>query len=98
MIDKALNQIAIAMKAGKVKSGEFACEEAIKSGIAYLCIVACDASDNTKKAFKNSCDYYDVKYVEYSNKESLGQIIGKVNRASICIIDEGLADSIVSKM
>ena len=68
MIDKVLNQISMSMKAGAVKSGEFACEQAIKAKEAYLCIVAKDASDNTKKSFRNSCDFYNIKYVEYGAK------------------------------
>ena len=77
MIDKALNMISMAMKAGKLVSGEFACEQAIKDGSGCLCIVANDASNNTKKSFSNSCNFYEVKYIEYGTKESLGHAIGK---------------------
>lgn len=97
-IDKALNQISIAMKAGLLVSGEFACEEAIKTGNGYLCIVATDASANTKKSFSNSCEFYNKKYVEYGTKESLGHAIGKEFRASIVVCDERLALSILDKM
>ena len=47
--------LSIAKKAGKVASGEFMTENAVKSGGAALVIVAEDASDNTKKKFKNMC-------------------------------------------
>ena len=98
MIDKALNMISIAMKAGKLVSGEFACEQAIKDGSGTLCIVACDASDNTKKSFSNSCSFYEVNYVEYGTKESLGHAIGKEYRASIVVCDENLSLSILDKI
>lgn len=97
-VDRVLNQISIAMKAGKLVSGEFACEEAIKDGSGYLCIIASDASDNTKKSFSNSCDFYNVKLVEYGTKESLGHAIGKEFRASIVVRDENLSLSILNKM
>ncbi len=97
-VDKAISMIGIAMKAGAICSGEFACEQAIKSGQAHLCIVASDASDNTKKAFHNSCDFYRVKYIEYSTKESLGHGIGKEYRASIVVCDERLSQSIIDKI
>ena len=93
MIDKALNMISLAMKAGALASGEFACEEAIKGGTGFLCIVATDASANTKKSFSNSCDY-----VEYGTKESLGHAIGKEYRASIVVCDENLSLSILNKI
>lgn len=97
-VDRVLNQISIAMKAGKLASGEFACEEAIKDGSGFLCIIASDASDNTKKSFSNSCDFYNVKLVEYGTKESLGHAIGKEFRASIVVRDENLSLSILNKM
>lgn len=97
-VDKALNQISIAMKAGKLVSGEFACEQAIKEKNAFLCVVATDASANTKKSFSNSCEYYGVTYKEYGTKESLGHAIGKEYRASIVVCDERLSLSILDKM
>ncbi|SCX86843.1 MULTISPECIES: L7Ae/L30e/S12e/Gadd45 family ribosomal protein [Pseudobutyrivibrio] len=98
MIDKALNMISLAMKAGALASGEFACEEAIKGGTGFLCIVATDASANTKKSFSNSCEFYGVDYVEYGTKESLGHAIGKEYRASIVVCDENLSLSILNKI
>ena len=41
--------IGLAQKAGKVASGEFSTEKAVKTGKAYTVIVADDSSDNTKK-------------------------------------------------
>ena len=98
MIDKALNMISLSMKAGALVSGEFACEQAIKDGSGYLCIVATDASANTKKSFSNSCEFYEVEYVEYGTKESLGHAIGKEYRASIVVCDENLSLSILDKI
>ena len=40
---KVLNMIGLATRAGKVKSGEFSTEKAVKSGRARLVIVAEDA-------------------------------------------------------
>lgn len=50
--------IGLAQKAGKVASGEFSTEKAVKTGKAYTVIVADDSSDNTKKMFTNMCTYY----------------------------------------
>ena len=97
-VDKALNMISMSMKAGALVSGEFACEQAIKDGSGFLCIVATDASANTKKSFSNSCDFYGVKYIEYGTKESLGHAIGKEYRASIVVCYENLSLSIQDKI
>lgn len=55
--DKALAMIGLAQKAGKIVSGEFATEKAVKTGKAALVIVAGDASENTKKMFTNMCAF-----------------------------------------
>ena len=50
---KILNLLGLATKAGKIASGEFAAEKAVKSGKAHLVIVSEEASDNTRKMFQN---------------------------------------------
>ena len=84
--------IGLATKAGKVASGEFCTEKEVKSGRAYLVIVADDASDNTKKKFQNMCDFYQVPIYFYKDKDTLGHAMGKEFRASLAILDEGFAD------
>lgn len=86
--------IGMAMKAGKLVSGEFATEKAVKSGKAALVIVSESASENTKKKFRNMCDYYQVPICFFGEKEELGHAIGKQFRASLAVTDEGLAKAI----
>ena len=95
---KILNLIGLATKAGKTASGEFSTEKAVKGGTAHLVIVSEEASDNTKKMFRNMCKYYEVPMEIFATKEELGHWIGKAYRASICILDEGFAKSIVKKI
>ncbi len=52
--DRVLSLIGLATKAGKCASGEFMTENETKSGKAALVIVAEDASDNTKKKFRDA--------------------------------------------
>ena len=56
--NKVLGLLGLAEKAGKVRSGEFSTEKAVKSGKAGLVIVSEESSDNTKKMFRNMCTYY----------------------------------------
>lgn len=90
--------IGMATKAGKTLSGEFSTEKAIKSGIARLVIVAEDASDNTKKKFRNMCEYRNIPMYIYGDKESLGLSSGNDMRASLAVVDDGLAGSIVAHL
>ena len=97
-MDKRLGMLGLAAKAGNVASGGFSTEKAITEGKAYFVIIAEDASDNTKKSFSNSCSFYEVTYIEYGTKESLGHAIGKEYRASIVVCDENLSLSIQDKI
>lgn len=96
--NKVLSLISLATKAGKTVSGEFCTERAVKSGSAALVIVADDASDNTRKKFRNMCDYYHVPIYFYKDKDTLGHAMGKQFRASLAILDEGFAKGIRKHM
>ena len=95
---KLLNLIGLATKAGKTVSGEFSTEKAVKTGKAKLVIVAEEASGNTKKQFANMCAYYKVPICWFGKKEELGHAMGKQLRASLAVLDEGLANAMVKQM
>lgn len=96
--DRVVSMISIAAKGRNLVSGEFAVEKAVKCGKAYLVVVAEDASDNTKKQFRNMCEFYEVPMVVYGNKDTLGHFIGTQMRANIAITDEGIANSILKSV
>ena len=97
-MDRVFSMIGMAQKAGKVVSGEFATEKAVKTGKAFLVIVSDAASDNTKKMFRNMCTFYEVPMYSYGTKEDLGHSMGKEFRASLAITDEGFAKSIEKRL
>ena len=96
--NKVLSLLGLSARAGKVASGEFAAETAVKSGKAALVIVAEDASANTKKLFHDKCSFYEVPVFDYGTKETLGHAIGKEFRASVAVLDSGLANAIISHL
>lgn len=95
---RIFSMIGMAMKAGKVVSGEFATEKAVKTGKAFLVVVSAAASDNTKKKFRNMCSFYEVPMYTYGTKEALGHSMGKEFRASLAVTDEGFAKSIKKRL
>ena len=97
-MDRIFAMIGMAMKAGKVVSGEFATEKAVKTGKAFLVVVSAAASDNTKKMFRNMCSFYGVPMYTYGSKEDLGHSMGKEFRASLAVTDEGFAKSIKKRL
>ncbi len=96
--NKVLAMLGLAMRGRMLVSGEDTCLDAIKTGTCALMVVASDASDNTKKLFTDKCSFYEVPITFYGTKEELGHAIGKEERASIGVVDEGMAKAIIDKM
>ena len=96
--DKVLSLISLATKAGRCASGEFMTESEVKSGRATLVVVAEDASDNTKKKFRDMCEFYEVPIIVYGDKDTLGHAMGKQFRASLAILDEGFTKGILKEL
>lgn len=97
-IRKELSLLGLAAKAGKVVSGEFATENAVKSGKAFLVLTAEDASNNTRKKFNDMCTYYEVPLYTIGSKEELGTAIGKEYRACIAVTQEQFAVAMKKKL
>ena len=91
---KIFSYLGLAARGGRLVSGEFSTEQAVKKGKAYIVIVAIDASDNTKKSFRDMCTYYRVNIYFYGSKEQLGHAIGKEFRASVAVTDANLAEAV----
>lgn len=96
--NKIYSMISLCARAGRLCSGNFSVERAVKDGSACIVIVAVDASDNTKKLFDQKCNYYNIPYYEYGMKEELGRYSGNEMRASIAVQDEGFAKQIIKYM
>ena len=81
--DKIYSFLGLATRAGKIVSGDDSTLLELKRGNVKLVIVADDASDNTKKLFKDKSSYRNVPYVYFSSKLQLGYSIGKAPRAAL---------------
>ena len=94
-MQKIHSLLGIAMRAGKLVSGEDGTMIDLKKGKLNLVIVAEDASNNTKKLFKDKSSLRHVNCIELSTKSDLGISIGKDSRAVIGIKDIGFANKII---
>lgn len=97
MGNKILSLAGLAARAGRIASGEFSVEKAVKTGRGHLVIVAEDASANTKKKFSDMCSYYQVPVIFMQTKEELGKAIGKEFRASVAVLDAGFAKAMLKE-
>lgn len=92
---KLMSILGLAQKAGKVVSGDFAVQGAIKSGKAKLLIIAADASESTKKEYQYLAASRNIESYCFLSKEQLGGAIGKALRAAVVITDEGFTKPII---
>ena len=91
-MDKALNYMALARKAGRIELGEEPVGAAARSQHARLVIVAQDAGDHTwrrAKSFVAGTEQLCIK-VPYT-KDQLGQVIGRTSLALAAFTDPALA-------
>ncbi|MEE3355244.1 MAG: ribosomal L7Ae/L30e/S12e/Gadd45 family protein [Candidatus Weimeria sp.] len=98
MTDPIFSMLGLAQKAGRIASGEFSAEKAVKEKKAYLVIIAEDASDNTKKHFTDMCTYRKIPYRIYGQSSELGPCLGKAFRMTVAVCDAGFAGSIIDKI
>lgn len=96
--DKVLSMLGLAAKAGAIASGEFSTEKSVKEGRAFLVIVAGDASENTKKRFRDMTAFYEVPMYLYGDREMLGHAVGKEFRASLAVNSESFGKNIEEKI
>ena len=89
--------MSLCQRAGKMTTGEIV-KELISKEKAHLVIIAENASDNTKKKIRNSCEYYNIPYVIRFTKEELSSAIGKYNRSVFAVTDKNFAEKLKTEM
>lgn len=91
-MDKTLNYLALARKAGKAELGEEPVGAAARAGKAHLILVAGDASDHTWRRGKSYAAGTNQQCIRLPHtKDELGQIIGRTSLAMAAITDVSLA-------
>jgi ribosomal protein L7Ae-like RNA K-turn-binding protein len=87
--------LGLAMRAGKIVSGEEAVLMAIRQGKAKAVLLAQDGSNNTRKKILDKAKYYAVPTILVDSRESLGHAIGKKERVVVGICDAGFANKLL---
>lgn len=93
--EKIYSFLGLAQRAGKLVSGDDSTMLDIKKNRVKLVIVADDASNNTKKLFKDKTSFRNINCVTYSTKLQLGLAIGKAPRAVVGIKDTSFANKVL---
>ncbi|CAM4318866.1 ribosomal protein ylxQ [Paenibacillus macerans] len=93
-MNKALSGLGLAMRAGKLVTGDEVVLKAIRSAEAKLVIVAGDASANTQKKYRDKCGTYKVPLMVGFDRDMLGSSVGKPERVVLALTDQGFADMV----
>lgn len=96
-MDKRLNYLGLARRAGYLVSGTdavIASMQSLKSTKAKLVLIASDASASTKEKIINKCYFYKIEYLDVFTTIELGNAVGLENPKVIAITDQGFANQI----
>ena len=98
-MDKVLNYLALARKAGFAELGEEPVGAAARMGHARLVVVASDAGDHTWRRAKSFVDGTRQQLIRLPfTKDEMGFAIGRTSLAIAAITDIGLAKSLVEAL
>ena len=98
-MDKLLNLIGLAKKAGKLEVGEEPVGAAARSKHARLILNASDAADNTRRRALHFGEAGECICLEIPpTKEDLGRALGRTSCALLALTDIGFAEAIVKKL
>ena len=98
-MDKALNYLSLARKAGKAELGEEPVGAAARAMHAHLIIVAGDASDHTWRRAKSFAAGTNQQCLRLTvSKDEMGMAIGRSSLAIAAITDAGLALALVQSL
>ena len=98
-MDKSLNYLSLARKAGKAELGEEPVGAAARALHAHLIVVAGDASDHTWRRAKSFAAGTNQQCLRLScSKDEMGMAIGRSSLAVAAITDAGLALALVQSL
>jgi ribosomal protein L7Ae-like RNA K-turn-binding protein len=98
-VDKALNYLSLARKAGKAELGEEPAGAAARALHAHLIVVAGDASDHTWRRAKSYVAGTDQSCIRLPyTKDEIGMAIGRTSLAIAAITDPALALALVQSL
>lgn len=98
-MDKALNYLALARKAGLAELGEEPVGAITRTGKGYLVVVASDASDHTWRRAKSFVAGTQQQCIRVKfTKEELGFVVGRTSLAIAAITDAAMGLAMVNAL
>lgn len=98
-MDRALNYLSLARKAGLVELGEEPVGAITRTGKGYLIVVASDASDHTWRRAKSFAAGTEQQCIRLPyTKEEMGFVVGRTSLAIAALTDAAMALAMVNSL
>ena len=98
-MDKVLNLIGLAKKAGRLAVGEEPTGAAARARDARLILVAADAAENSARRVRHFADAGQCLWCRIgADKDALGRAVGRTSCAMVAVTDIGFAEAIAKKL
>lgn len=91
MSSRLTNAIGLAMKAGRLKSGDSTVETLVRAEQTGLVLLDADASENTREKYRAMCRTHGAEILPVAE---LGRWIGKPGRMIAAVTDENFKNMI----
>lgn len=93
-MNKFFNFLGLAKRSGNLIEGYSKCDEERNRKNIFLFIISNDASNSTKKKFKNHCLLKNIVFIEDFSKEELGFSIGREEVKILAVTDKNMANKL----
>ena len=93
-MNKFFNFLGLAKRSGNVIEGYSKCDEERNRKEIFLFIISNDASNSTRKKFKNHCLTKNIVFIEGFSKEELGASIGREEVKILAVTDKNMANKL----
>lgn len=97
-MDKVLNLLGIAKKAGKLVMGADSVLGVFPSKKIKLLFLASDVSDATRDKFDKKAFFYQIRVVDNYTTSELSAALGVTQIKLVGVIDQGFAEALVKKI
>lgn len=95
-MNRFFNFLGLAKKSGKILEGYSKCNEERNRSKLFLFILSPDASESSRRKFKNHCKENNIPYIEDFSKEELGLAVGRAEIKILAISEENIAKKLIS--
>lgn len=94
-MNKFLSFLGMGKRAGSLLEGYSICNEQRNKKKIYLFIISKDASESSRRKFKNHCTEKNIPYIEDFSKDELGVAVGRAEVKILAILDENISKKLL---